>query len=169
MTEPVATAGLLLDLVNSRLVYDDRVDDELDDERGAAWLRAHGVPAEASDLDDARAVRDVLVAVLRGTRSPDALEPWLVAMTRRPELAAEGGLVWRDRDEAGRRIGGSAIREWAALQSPSGSRIRPCAAPDCQHFFIDTSRGNARRWHSMESCGNREKARRHYAKAVTAG
>lgn len=166
MTEPTATEGLLLDLVNSRLVYGDRVDDELDDARGAAWLRAHGAPAEASDLADAREVRDALVAVLRGTRSPDALGPWLDEMARRPELAAEGGLVWRDRDGDGRRIGGAAIREWAALQSPSGSRIRPCAAPDCQHFFIDTSRANARRWHSMETCGNREKARRHYAKAA---
>ena len=168
MTEPVATAGLLLDLVNSRLVYVDRVDDELDDERGTDWLRAHGAPAEASDLADAREVRDVLVGVLRGTRTADAFEPWLDEMTRRPELTDEGGLVWRDCDGAGRRVGGAAIREWAALQSTSGSRIRPCAAPDCQHFFIDTSRANARRWHSMETCGNREKARRHYAKAATA-
>lgn len=167
MSEPTAAAELLLDLVNSRLVYDgDRVDDELDDARGAAWLRAHGAPAEASDLADAREVRDALVAVLRGIRSPDVLGPWLDEMARRPELTADGGLVWRDRDGDGRRIGGAAIREWAALQSPSGSRIRPCAAPDCQHFFIDTSRANARRWHSMETCGNREKARRHYARAA---
>ncbi|GAA1793675.1 CGNR zinc finger domain-containing protein [Agromyces lapidis] len=166
MTEPIETAGLLLDLVNSRLVYDERVEDELDDEHGPTWLRAHGAPAEAADLADAREVRDALVAVLRGTRSPDALAPWLAEMASRPELDAEAGLVWRDRDGDGRRIGGAAIREWAALQSPSGSRIRPCAAPDCQHFFIDTSRANARRWHSMETCGNREKARRHYAKTV---
>jgi len=168
MIESAENAGLLLDLVNSRLVYGDRVDDELDDERGASWLRAHGAPAEAADLADAREVRDALVAVLRGRSSPEAFEPWLDEMIRRPELAADGGIVWRDRDGAGRRVGGAAIREWAQLQAPSGSRIRPCAAPDCQHFFIDTSRANARRWHSMETCGNREKARRHYAKAVTA-
>lgn len=35
----------------------------------------------------------------------------------------------------------------------------------CQHFLIDESRANARKWHSMETCGNREKARRHYARA----
>ncbi|HEY1106850.1 MAG TPA: CGNR zinc finger domain-containing protein [Agromyces sp.] len=166
MIEPTENAGLLLDLVNSRLVYGDRVDDELDDERGASWLRAHGAPAEAADLADAREVRDALVAVLRGRSSPEAFEPWLDEMTRRPELTADGGIVWRDRDGAGRRVGGAAIREWAELQAPSGSRIRPCAAPDCQHFFIDTSRANARRWHSMETCGNREKARRHYAKTA---
>jgi len=166
MIEPTENAGLLLDLVNSRLVYGDRVDDELDDERGASWLRAHGAPAEAADLADAREVRDALVAVLRGRSSPEAFEPWLDEMIRRPELAADGGIVWRDRDGAGRRVGGAAIREWAELQAPSGSRIRPCAAPDCQHFFIDTSRANARRWHSMETCGNREKARRHYAKTA---
>jgi len=166
MIESAENAGLLLDLVNSRLVYGDRVDDELDDERGASWLRAHGAPAEAADLADAREVRDALVAVLRGRSSPEAFEPWLDEMIRRPELAADGGIVWRDRDGAGRRVGGAAIREWAELQAPSGSRIRPCAAPDCQHFFIDTSRANARRWHSMETCGNREKARRHYAKTA---
>jgi hypothetical protein len=50
----------------------------------------------------------------------------------------------------------------------AGSRIRPCAAEDCQHFLIDESRANARNWHSMETCGNREKARRHYAKTKLA-
>jgi predicted RNA-binding Zn ribbon-like protein len=39
-------------------------------------------------------------------------------------------------------------------------RIRQCGAPDCEVYFIDTSKGHRRRWCSMENCGNREKQRR---------
>jgi predicted RNA-binding Zn ribbon-like protein len=84
-------------------------------------------------------------------------------MRRRAEVR-DRGLVWREEVPADRVIGARAVEEWAALQGPEGSRIRPCAASDCQHFLIDHSRANARRWHSMETCGNREKARRHYAR-----
>jgi predicted RNA-binding Zn ribbon-like protein len=42
-------------------------------------------------------------------------------------------------------------------------RVRQCADDHgCDYLFIDTSRNRSRRWCSMESCGNRAKARRHY-------
>lgn len=34
----------------------------------------------------------------------------------------------------------------------------------CGYLFIDTSRNHNRRWCSMETCGNRAKAQRHYKK-----
>lgn len=47
-------------------------------------------------------------------------------------------------------------------QSPGG--IRQCRHPDCVlHFFDPTGR---RRWCSMAGCGNRAKARRHYARSA---
>lgn len=45
------------------------------------------------------------------------------------------------------------------------SRVRQCSDDEgngCGFFFVDLSRNRSRRWCSMESCGNRAKARRHY-------
>ncbi|MDH3422912.1 MAG: CGNR zinc finger domain-containing protein, partial [Gemmatimonadota bacterium] len=41
------------------------------------------------------------------------------------------------------------------------TRLRPCAAPDCGRWFVDTSKGGRRKWCSMERCGNRAKAARY--------
>jgi predicted RNA-binding Zn ribbon-like protein len=43
-------------------------------------------------------------------------------------------------------------------------RIRRCANDKCQWVFIDRSKGGTRRWCDMNSCGNRAKAHRHYAR-----
>lgn len=40
-------------------------------------------------------------------------------------------------------------------------RIRSCASDRCNAWFMDTSRGGRRRWCSMATCGNREKASTH--------
>ncbi|WP_257310350.1 CGNR zinc finger domain-containing protein [Geothrix fuzhouensis] len=40
--------------------------------------------------------------------------------------------------------------------------VRECGGSQCTWLFLDLSRGHSRRWCSMTSCGNREKARRHY-------
>ena len=51
------------------------------------------------------------------------------------------------------------------LTSDLLSRVRRCEDDrGCGYLFIDTSRNRSRRWCSMESCGNRAKARRHYAR-----
>lgn len=42
-------------------------------------------------------------------------------------------------------------------------RVRQCVDDrGCGYLFVDTSRNRSRRWCSMESCGNRAKAHRHY-------
>jgi predicted RNA-binding Zn ribbon-like protein len=43
-------------------------------------------------------------------------------------------------------------------------RVRQCANHPCGWLFVDGSRGRTRRWCDMQSCGNRVKARRHYAR-----
>lgn len=52
----------------------------------------------------------------------------------------------------------------ALLTSERLPRVRACAAADCGWLFLDETRNRSRRWCSMEDCGNRAKARRHYAK-----
>jgi len=56
----------------------------------------------------------------------------------------------------------------ALLTSEQRKRVRVCAAPTCGWLFLDNSRRGNRRWCDMTVCGNRAKARKHYAK-VTAG
>jgi predicted RNA-binding Zn ribbon-like protein len=41
-------------------------------------------------------------------------------------------------------------------------RIRHCANDKCLWLFIDDSKNQSRRWCSMQACGNRAKAHRHY-------
>ncbi len=48
------------------------------------------------------------------------------------------------------------------LTAPELARVRLCGGPDCGWLFLDTSPNHGRRWCSMEACGNRAKARRHY-------
>jgi predicted RNA-binding Zn ribbon-like protein len=59
------------------------------------------------------------------------------------------------------------IAESAAelLTSEKRAAIRECGAPDCEWLFLDQSRNRSRRWCDMKSCGNRQKARRHYQRA----
>jgi len=48
------------------------------------------------------------------------------------------------------------------LTSEERKQVRECAGTACTWLFLDRSRNRSRRWCSMESCGNRAKARRHY-------
>ena len=42
------------------------------------------------------------------------------------------------------------------------SRVKMCPGENCGWLFIDETRNARRRWCSMETCGNRAKASRHY-------
>jgi predicted RNA-binding Zn ribbon-like protein len=53
------------------------------------------------------------------------------------------------------------------LLTEAPDRIKQCAHPQCVLWFYDTTKNAARRWHSMETCGNRAKAARHYAAKKT--
>lgn len=48
------------------------------------------------------------------------------------------------------------------LTSADLSLLRQCPGEGCAWLFMDTSRNKSRRWCTMEICGNRSKARRHY-------
>lgn len=52
------------------------------------------------------------------------------------------------------------------LTSDQVERVGECEDDrGCGFLFLDTSRNRSRRWCSMESCGNRAKAQRHYKRA----
>lgn len=50
------------------------------------------------------------------------------------------------------------------LTSSDLALVRECDNETCGWLFVDTSKNHSRRWCSMSDCGNRAKARRHYAR-----
>ena len=66
------------------------------------------------------------------------------------------------------RWDGSALRAAFAssavelMTDPRLDRVKQC--PGCGWLFVDTSKNRSRRWCSMEMCGGRDKALRHYRK-----
>jgi predicted RNA-binding Zn ribbon-like protein len=40
--------------------------------------------------------------------------------------------------------------------------VKSCSNPHCILYFYDNSKNHSRRWCSMDSCGNRDKAAKHY-------
>jgi predicted RNA-binding Zn ribbon-like protein len=50
------------------------------------------------------------------------------------------------------------------LQSPQLHLLRRCHGPGCGWLFLDRTRSHTRRWCSSSDCGNRDRARRHYAR-----
>jgi predicted RNA-binding Zn ribbon-like protein len=75
---------------------------------------------------------------------------------------------WNDEPEALDQVLWPVVRSAAELlTSENLDRVRQCADDrGCGYLFIDMSRNRSRRWCSMEACGNRAKARRHYRRAM---
>lgn len=49
------------------------------------------------------------------------------------------------------------------LTAGDRDRLKTCGGPGCGWLFLDQSKNRSRRWCSMQECGGREKAKRHYA------
>jgi predicted RNA-binding Zn ribbon-like protein len=54
------------------------------------------------------------------------------------------------------------------LTSGERQQVRECGGSACTWLFLDRSRNRSRRWCSMETCGNRAKAQRHYRRRCEA-
>jgi predicted RNA-binding Zn ribbon-like protein len=54
------------------------------------------------------------------------------------------------------------------LLSEDLKNLRICASEKCGWLFLDKTKNHRRRWCDMKTCGNRVKARRHYARAKLA-
>ncbi len=60
-------------------------------------------------------------------------------------------------------IGPLAISALDLASSPARAAVQMCPGEGCHWLFLDLSRNATRRWCSMASCGNKAKARAHYA------
>lgn len=77
----------------------------------------------------------------------------------------EVGRAWDDGDALDRPIWPVAVAASGLLLERSEHIVKECSSETCDWLFIDRSRNRSRRWCDMRDCGNREKARRHYARS----
>ena len=144
----------------------------------ADWLRAQsereptvaaGVLTRARKLRDA--VRTIFLKVAAGETPPESalslLNFDLAASLSHARVVPTGngdGYRWgwsgRNLDAPLWPITRSAADVLTSAEERS--LVRECGADTCAWLFMDTTRNRSRQWCSMQSCGNREKARRHY-------
>jgi predicted RNA-binding Zn ribbon-like protein len=132
--------------------------------------------AAARALEDARALRAEIwkaaEALCRGDRvQPAPFNHRLAVLPAQPRLVRSGGNYVHD-------LPGKSLAEplwpvlWslsALLTSEDAARLGFCQAEGCGWLFVDESPNHARTWCSSEVCGNRERARRAYAKRIRRG
>ena len=75
---------------------------------------------------------------------------------------------WREASERLESVLWPVLRSAAELlTSEEAAQIRECAGEDCGWMYVDRSRNGLRRWCQMETCGNREKAKRRAGRSST--
>lgn len=62
-----------------------------------------------------------------------------------------------------------ALEAWGLLEREDVGRLRECQASYCGWLFLDRTKNASRRWCSSADCGNRARARRHYARRTAGG
>lgn len=170
-----------LDLVNTVSWRGDvtRVEDHLTDGSDClVWCQRAGVISEreAHDLEGLDvhapllALRETLTAHFVDVDLP-RLRPLQAAVSDALQhsmlVAFDDRVAWQVRALDGRaparRI---ALDLLDQLTNPLGP-VRLCGDPACGWAYVDTSRGHRRRWCSSEDCGNRDRVRRHAARAAS--
>jgi predicted RNA-binding Zn ribbon-like protein len=142
-----ASEEQLLELLNSAPVIDGQITETLDDPR-------------------MRSLRDDLKAVIRDEADPSILAVYLDRVSQTPRLD-RAGLHWQlDGPDAALPYV-ELVLEWSRVERELPGRLRPCQNEECSKFLIDHSKPNTARWCSMAECGNRMKARRHYARQTS--
>jgi len=136
------------------------------------WFEAH--PAHSATVfSDAIEIREALYRLLHrvASASGPASEDLRLLNRALSDAApravidhADRGLGWRIAAQPS-AAGILAPVLWSAadiLVGPDSARVRQCANERCLWLFLDDSKNGTRRWCSMQSCGNRAKAHRHY-------
>jgi predicted RNA-binding Zn ribbon-like protein len=166
--------GLLLWAQDRRVVGDQEAARQ--QERAAQEPElASQVYRQAIDLRDA--VYRTFASLAAGAQpTPDDLDRLNAVLAQSlPHLRlvdTGGSFTWQWMDAGtalDRVIWDIALSASQLLTSPDLDRVRECADEHgCGWLFFDTTKNRSRRWCSMDGCGNRAKARRHYARQKSA-
>jgi predicted RNA-binding Zn ribbon-like protein len=133
-------------------------------------------PVEAkATLEEAKDVRELFFRIFSGMAA--GRQPEKSDLTRLNGLLSKSlshlqiapapyGFAWKweNEDNSLDEMMWAAVRAAGELlvDSRALGQLRECPGEGCSWLFIDTSRNKSRRWCTMEICGNRAKARRHY-------
>lgn len=139
----------------------------------APWMQRHPGPA-AAIFREAIAIREMIYRVFHAVAVGGAPSDEDVALLNRAlkdaparaSLQRSGAAFgWR---AAKARLSAAALLApvlWSVgdlLTAPQLKQVRECANSECLWLFLDDSKNRTRRWCSMQVCGNRAKAHRHY-------
>jgi predicted RNA-binding Zn ribbon-like protein len=149
-------------LISPRIVY-----------RARKWPDKH--PKRSVEVfGEAIALREVIYRVFHTVASGsnpnvgdlDSLNRALSDAPRRTSLQrTDSGFGWEVPES---KISASSLLApvlWSTgdlLVGPQLARVRECSNDKCLWLFLDDSKNGTRRWCSMQACGNRAKAHRHY-------
>ncbi|MEU4528580.1 CGNR zinc finger domain-containing protein [Micromonospora ureilytica] len=162
---PLVGEPLALDLVNTQWVERGRMVDLFDEPGGLrGWLAEHHLEGDPAAVEPS--LREARSALRRVLERPDEdAERGINA------ILARGGTRYTLREAAVQErheVDAGWLPSWLAainyldLLRQQPNRIRRCGNPACVLHFYDTSRNGTRRWCSMDGCGARAKAARHY-------
>ena len=157
---------LAVDLVNSRdeVTGEDRLPDVASLE---AFLRDHSISGvrhvSPRDLATVRALRPRLRSVFTAALEPaiEAVNALLAQAQALPQLTNHDRTAWhfhytpRTAALAERLAADAAMALGLVLRDEGVSRLRVCAAPDCENVLVDLSRNRSRRYCDVGNCGNR--------------
>jgi predicted RNA-binding Zn ribbon-like protein len=173
--EPQFIAGHpVLDLVNTVAWRTDdarRAERVTGAEGWALWAASAGVDAPdggTEGLPELRSALGEILDALADGLDPLPPGPWrelreaIVRARQRAALAPGLPLRWRPAGLAD----ALALLAEELLSGPHLERIGRCQGPGCGWFYLDRTRAGNRRWCSSGDCGNRDRARRHYARSV---
>ena len=147
-------------------------------ERALRWSEQHPEQATAT-FADAIAIREASYRIFYAITARKIPPPRDVAAVNRALAAAPArrvlirgtkGFCWQVD-----RVGFSAPTLLAPVLWSAGDlmvsrdtiRLRHCSNEQCLWLFLDDSKNGSRRWCSMQACGNRAKAHRHYLRTRT--
>ena len=145
-------------------------------ERALRWSEKHSRDA-AAIFDGAIALRETIYRIcfaMAEGKTPEARDVAAInaALDRAPErrvlVHREKTFGWSINRDALSAASLLAPVLWSAgdlIASPEVGRMRHCLNDQCGWLFMDDSKNGSRRWCSMQTCGNRAKAHRHYLRS----
>lgn len=177
----------LIDFVNTQIVRHGKPHDQLTSmEDVVDWMVDVGMivensikfsTADAPDmLSQVRAfrqqIRDMLATIVDGRPIADetvnAINTLLLHWQGRPQLTKRDDTFVRritcDLTHPAQVLGCLADAAAQFVADVDLQYVKRCDNPECVRYFLDMSRNHSRRWCSMQGCGNRLKARAHYAR-----
>ena len=168
---PLPGGPLAIDLLNTTWASSDGSVDWLQNDAAVKQFAGeHGHSVDSSDIDDVRSSliesRELTRRLFRSASSDESLLADLNAVLASAQtvvVSDDAGPTLRvtgDRPHNGLAI--EALVNAMELHRDQQHRVRPCDHHSCVLWFLDTSKAGRRRWCSMERCGNRNKAQRHY-------